>query len=155
MNHTSNYQLSQWDGEDRILRADFNSDNSKIDAALAANASAISTETSALSSAVATLTAEMEEKGNCQIYCTSYTGTGADSRTISFPAKPQMVMIVTDPIMILVPRDSDHAISISSGGGGSIPVSWSAAKMTISNGDIHPNYSSLKYYVTALIQVDA
>ena len=34
MEHTSNYNLSQWAGEDRILREDFNADNAKIDAAL-------------------------------------------------------------------------------------------------------------------------
>ena len=36
MEHTSNYNLSQWAGEDRILREDFNADNAKIEAALAA-----------------------------------------------------------------------------------------------------------------------
>ena len=35
MKQTSNYQLNQWDPEDRILREDFNADNGKIDAALA------------------------------------------------------------------------------------------------------------------------
>ena len=36
MKKTQNYQLSQWDGDDRILREDFNADNAKIDAALGA-----------------------------------------------------------------------------------------------------------------------
>ncbi|SFO96743.1 Microcystin-dependent protein [Oscillibacter sp. PC13] len=35
MQQTTNYQLNQWDPADRILRTDFNSDNEKIDAALA------------------------------------------------------------------------------------------------------------------------
>ena len=34
MDQTANYQLSQWETTDRILMSDFNSDNSKIDAAL-------------------------------------------------------------------------------------------------------------------------
>ena len=34
MEHTNNYNLSQWAGEDRILREDFNADNAKIEAAL-------------------------------------------------------------------------------------------------------------------------
>lgn len=34
-NHTPNYQLSQWERSDRIQMEDFNSDNAKIDAALA------------------------------------------------------------------------------------------------------------------------
>lgn len=35
MNTTDNYQLSQWDGADRILREDFNADNRKTEEALA------------------------------------------------------------------------------------------------------------------------
>ena len=35
MRKTANYDLCQWDSEDRILREDFNSDNEKIDAAIA------------------------------------------------------------------------------------------------------------------------
>lgn len=36
MNQTTNYQLNQWQASDRVLMADFNSDNAKIDAALKA-----------------------------------------------------------------------------------------------------------------------
>ena len=35
MTKTTNYQLNQWDATDRVLRTDFNSDNQKIDAAIA------------------------------------------------------------------------------------------------------------------------
>ena len=41
MQKTTNYQLCQWDGEDRILRTDFNEDNAKIDAALKSHANSI------------------------------------------------------------------------------------------------------------------
>ena len=34
-NHTTNYELSQWRSDDQVLRADFNADNVKLDAALA------------------------------------------------------------------------------------------------------------------------
>ena len=34
-NHTTNYQLNQWEKTDRIMMDDFNSDNEKIDTALA------------------------------------------------------------------------------------------------------------------------
>ena len=47
VDHTTNYQLSQWETTDRILMTDFNSDNAKIDAALKANAEAIAAETTA------------------------------------------------------------------------------------------------------------
>ena len=42
--HTTNYQLSQWETTDRILMEDFNSDNVKIDAALKSQADAIATK---------------------------------------------------------------------------------------------------------------
>ena len=35
-NQTSNFQLSQWEANDEVLRADFNGDNLKIDTALTA-----------------------------------------------------------------------------------------------------------------------
>ena len=49
MQQTTNYQLSQWDPEDRILRTDFNSDNEKIDTALKSQASTLSSHTSSIS----------------------------------------------------------------------------------------------------------
>ena len=36
LNTTDHYQLNQWEGTDRILRTDFNADNAKVDAAIAA-----------------------------------------------------------------------------------------------------------------------
>lgn len=41
MNHTPNYNLSQWEPGDPVQRADFNADNAKIDAALAARPEAV------------------------------------------------------------------------------------------------------------------
>ena len=35
-NHTPNFNLCQWEADDKVLRADFNADNQKIDAALKA-----------------------------------------------------------------------------------------------------------------------
>ena len=52
MQKTTHYQLNQWDGEDRILRMDFNADNAAVDAALHSNASAIAAETAARETAV-------------------------------------------------------------------------------------------------------
>ena len=45
-NHTTNYDLNQWEGTDKVLRTEFNADNAKIDAALKANADAIAAEIS-------------------------------------------------------------------------------------------------------------
>lgn len=54
MQQTANYQLNQWDGEDRIMRVDFNSDNTKIDAALHQNATALVQAQSTLEAALET-----------------------------------------------------------------------------------------------------
>ena len=48
MQKTTNYQLCQWDGSDRILRTDFNEDNAKIDAALKQQANSIASINSTL-----------------------------------------------------------------------------------------------------------
>ena len=56
LNQTANYGLSQWEATDRILMEDFNSDNSKIDAAL-----------TGLDTRAAALEDELGEKGNCQL----------------------------------------------------------------------------------------
>ena len=47
MNHTPNYQLSQWAKSDRVLMDDFNADNAKIDAALKVQSDALSRESDA------------------------------------------------------------------------------------------------------------
>ena len=44
MNHTKNYQLSQWEMEDRLLMEDFNGDNAKVDAALNTQADTLAQE---------------------------------------------------------------------------------------------------------------
>ena len=73
-NHTEHFNLCQWEPTDQILRADFNEDNQKIDAALAE-----------------------ASKGNCRIVAGSYVGTGEwgeehpNSLTFAFP--PQMVIL--------------------------------------------------------------
>ena len=65
-NHTTNYQLCQWEATDKVLRTDFNQDNQKIDAALAAVP---------------------------KIAAGTYTGNGAAARTISLPFTPQAVFL--------------------------------------------------------------
>ena len=54
-NHTTNYQLNQWEATDQVLRTEFNQDNQKIDGALKANADAIAAETAARTAAVEAL----------------------------------------------------------------------------------------------------
>ena len=58
-NHTTNYDLNQWEGTDKVLRTEFNADNAKIDAALKANADAIALKADAAD--VTVLWSELEE----------------------------------------------------------------------------------------------
>ena len=69
MNHTTNYQLSQWESTDRILMSDFNSDNAKLDAALGTLAQTVTGHTTALA-----------QKGNCRIEYQTYTGNIVTAR---------------------------------------------------------------------------
>ena len=86
MTKTTNYQLNQWAKSDRVMMDDFNADNTKIDAALKANADAAA----AASAAVALC-------GNCKIETSTYTGTGtcgsANPVTLTFPKKPTLIIV--------------------------------------------------------------
>lgn len=70
MEHTEYYQLSLWEQDDRIQMEDFNSNNAKIDAALA---------------------------GGAKIATGSYTGTGqygaSHPNTLTFDFAPKLVLI--------------------------------------------------------------
>ena len=89
-NHTTNYNLNQWEATDKVLRTEFNADNAKIDAALKANADAIAALSTQLTSGLA-------GKGNCQIYTSSYTGTDTYGQSapcsLTFPGTPLVVFI--------------------------------------------------------------
>ena len=67
MNHTTNYQLSQWETTDRILMSDFNADNAKIDAALAAHDAALASKADAADvTALTQALAALETKSTLQ-----------------------------------------------------------------------------------------
>ena len=89
MEHTENYQLSQWAKQDRIQMQDFNADNQKLDTALKAEADARAAETSARQAVLDTHTAQIAKPANCQIYTTSYVGTGkwgtGGPNSVTFP----------------------------------------------------------------------
>ena len=66
MTKTTNYQLNQWAKSDRLMMDDFNADNQKIDAALAALP---------------------------KLVTGSYTGDGAESRKIDLSFTPKAVYV--------------------------------------------------------------
>ena len=113
-NQTSNYQLNQWQPEDKVLREEFNADNSRVDEALRdlaeeVGARALQTEVdglksqlatkaaqSALDSLSASVTAGLAKKyGTDFPYITTgnYTGDGAATRSITLGFQPSVVLL--------------------------------------------------------------
>ena len=103
MKKTKKYQLSQWEKSDRIVMEDFNSDNAKVEAALARLESS-KADQSALAAANAALTALQSAKadkttttslqsqldGKVSVTLGSYYGTGGTQR-ISLGFTPKAV----------------------------------------------------------------
>ena len=83
--YTPNYGLHQWVPEDNFLRTDFNEDFQKIDTALGQKAEAANT-TSRLTAL----------EGRVEVRIGSYTGDGAESRTISLGFTPKAVLLECD-----------------------------------------------------------
>ena len=93
MEHTQNYQLSQWSRTDRVLMEDFNADNAKLDAALKAEADARTA-----------LAAEVAKCGNVTMSISTYTGTGTAGEShptrITFPQMPVFFIVAGDSILM-------------------------------------------------------
>ena len=70
MQHTTNYNLNQWEAGDVVRREDFNADNAKIDAALKSVSDA-----------------------SPEIVFGTYTGDGNASQTINLGRKPRIVLV--------------------------------------------------------------
>ena len=103
-NYTEHYDLCQWEATDQVQRTDFNADNAKVDAALNTLAGQVAEKAdgddlAALSETVAGHTTALAGCGNCQIYTTSYTGTGAygedRKNSLTFSSVPWLVVIAS------------------------------------------------------------
>lgn len=123
MTKTTNYQLNQWTKSDRIMMDDFNADNQKIDAALAALGGAIAAAP--------------------KIAVGSYTGSGScgtsSPRTLTFAFQPKLVIIVEnswDYLKAGTALISGQSLSAGIGGGTNsgaclgLTVSWSGNSVT-------------------------
>ena len=140
MNQTQNYQLSQWESTDRILMSDFNSDNSKIDAALST----------------------LAQSRNCRVYFQSYQGDGNASRTFTFPAKPLMVQVVGGGFWLCVARGQSAGgnLRFDAETGRTVVAAWTDTSVQIStqagytNAAHINNASGTTYSLVALLEVD-
>ena len=139
-NQTTNYQLSQWAKSDQVKMEDFNADNAKIDAALASHATALA------------------GKGNCQVWTTSYYGSGGTgpdaARSLSFPKWPRIVFITSgSSVMVMLPGQS-NALSMHANGNYSVTTSWNGNSVSWYGGSsawVMMNTSGTTYQVVALL----
>lgn len=174
--YTQNYHLNQWAPEDRILRADFNADNAKIDGAIAGkadqsaldalsqtvNTKADKSALNSLSSTVSGHTSSLARKGNCQIVFRNYTGTGTNGdgnpTVLTFSGKPLLVMVHNGRSSILAAQGTHTVFFRDGGSSDALSVSWSGWSMSLSsikNAVAQMNAEGVTYTVIALIAVDA
>lgn len=145
MKQTSNYQLNQWEKTDRILMEDFNEDNAKVDAALKAQASDM-----------ASLAAEVAKCGNCQVYYTTYTGTGSGSNDFTFPHKPLFISVFGNNIYFFALQGAPYGTGRTGGTNSGISyttwtensVSWVSYNDSLT---YQCNVSGETYYMVALL----
>ena len=139
MNKTPNYQLNQWEKNDRIQMEDFNADNAKIEAALEAQAAAIA------------------NGGNCKVVTGTYKGTGkygsGNKNTLSFDGSPFLVIVAGSRGFTAL-RGATGTSCFGSGGGepyamnliwGTNSLSWYAGN----NANMQCNNSNETYYYCA------
>lgn len=171
---TENYGLSQWERSDQVLMEDFNADNVKIDEALKEAAdgqtelaarveekaaqSALAAETNARTSAVNTINATLAKKGNCEIWTTSYTGSGKANTTankVTFPNLPALVVILgSDGVFgVFAPGATEGYTQAVNAGG--VDVTWSGTTMSWTGGNstFQLSRGGIIYYVFAFIKV--
>ena len=153
-NYSTNYQLNQWEPTDQVQRTDFNADNAKIDAALKTNADAITAETAARTAAVALC-------GNCQIYTTSYVGTGTygqdNARSITCPKPPVVVMFQSgtgEASIAFAPYGAGHAIGMKEVAVSSVRWLGNTFSWWGVNATQHMNVVNVTYHVIVLMAVD-
>lgn len=138
MQHTEKFQLSQWEQWDRIQREPFNSDNVKIEAALA-------------------------QRGNCQLYTASYAGSGgfgAGSPTrLTFPAPPDFVVVYTARNFraMFFKAGQTSACNMDSRSNYTVTMSWQGSAVSwysTVDAAAQMNSASETYSVAALYRLD-
>ena len=113
--YTSNYQLHQWEASDSFLRTDFNTDFQKIDAAIkgvetAANtALALKADKTELTQACGAL-----DEAKCETLTGSYTGNGANTRTIDLGCAPRAVFV--GEFLAVPGMTSNYLLSLTASG---------------------------------------
>ena len=141
MEQTQNYQLNLWEGEDRILREDFNADNMKTEQALAD---------------LAAQAALISKCGNCKIVYGSYKGKdkygSSNKNTLSFDLPPIFVMVIPDyyvnnksAVRLNLLKNVPYSIGCPENSGYLNTVSWSGNQVQWYGSDTYGQFNSSSY----------
>ena len=132
MKKTTNYQLNQWEKTDRILMDDFNADNQKIDAALAAR--------------------------NCRFYTSTYNGTGEAEATFTFPGKPILIVISSASMVSIAVRSAEYGNTLIPNGFYQFKSTWSEKSVLFTNTNndalVSANMKNRTYGMFAILEVE-
>ena len=132
MTKTTNYQLNQWAKSDRILMDDFNADNQKIDAALAAR--------------------------NCRFYTSTYNGTGEAEATFTFPGKPILIVISSASMVSIAVRGAEYGNTLIPNGFYQFKSTWSEKSVLFTNTNNDPlisaNLKTRTYGMFAILEAE-
>ena len=101
MTKTTNYQLNQWAKSDRIMMDDFNSDNKKIDAALAALKVSVGTYTGTGDTNTQQITLGFQPR--IVLILPNRSGLADNMAALLFPDKPQINNAQTNNIGTITP----------------------------------------------------
>ena len=159
-NQTPNYNLCQWEAEDKVLRAEFNADNAKIDAGIKAvdrrvdslsSTVAGKASTSALAglqSVVNGQAAAIARLGNCILHYSTYIGTAdytdyTSQRTLTFPHRP---------VALLAVQGANSVPVVVSSRSYACNCSWSGNSVTLTSS--HTNLKNRTYFVAALLDAE-
>ena len=123
-----------------------------INSEAAARTSAISAEASARTSAVSTLNAAMAKLGNCQLYYTTYVGTGTigvnNLRSFTFPHPPRLVVISgKGEYFYALPVTTNFKVSNYE----EYVFTWSGNTFSFYGTNHHMDFMDLPYSVVALL----
>ena len=153
MNYTQYYHLPMWAETDRILMDDFNDAFDTIEDALSQHDSTLDT----LETDVAAATTGLAAKGNCQLYLTTYVGTGTTNHTLSLPGQAAFFMVIGGGSRCLWGiRGTNPGIVASTVGShtaASVNLSSQSVTWNVGNAEDACNRSGRTYTLLALLEL--
>ena len=132
--------------------------NQKADASTVSSLSSLlNSEISQRQEADSSLQTALTLKGNCQIYYGTYTGDGQNSRTLTFPGKPLLVVIMGDYLILHAVWGTEWAMCHNHNGYSSeqCMTQWSGNSFTWTGSSAyHLNTKGKAYQVVSLMAAD-